>query len=184
MIEMLTRSSNSDGWTMTRLGEGDHSHVYAARSKDQEPIWQSHRELVIKLYKPEAALPPDRVQAQFDSLSSLHAGLHGRTVHGWTISTPQPLRICQSPLALVMTAVSGTKDLKSSAAADDDLTPDVLETIGRAFVATMRESWSRGQLHGDLGLQNVLYDIDVQEIAGIARKPPDSLSDHLHLWSH
>jgi O-antigen/teichoic acid export membrane protein len=173
VIEMLTRSSKSDGWTMTRLGEGDHSHVYAARSKDQEPIWQSHRELVIKLYKPEAALPPDMVQAQFDSLSRLHAALHGRIVHGWTISTPRPLRICQSPLALVMTAVSGKKDLKSSAAVDDDLTPDVLETIGRAFVATMRESWSRGQLHGDLGLQNVLYDIQTRSLSFIDPGTPE-----------
>jgi len=167
VLESLSPSSDPDGWTMTRLGEGDHAHVYAARAKDRQPIWQQHRELVIKLYKPEAALTADMVQAQFDSLARLHAALHGRVVDGWTISTPQPLRICVAPLALVMTAVSGKKDLKSAAAGDDALTPEVLESLGRAFVAAMRDTWGRGQLHGDIGLQNVLYDIPAKSLSFI-----------------
>jgi len=173
VLETLTRSSDSGRWAMTRLGEGDHANVYAARSTDHAPIWGTHRDLVIKLYKPEAALTLGMVQAQFESLSRLHAALHGRTVHGWTISTPQPLRVCQSPLALVMTAVAGKKDLKSCAAADDDLTPDVLQAIGRVFVAAMRESWSRGQLHGDLGLQNVLYDVRTRSLSFIDPGTPE-----------
>src|SRR5260370_3298688 len=104
------------------------------------------------------------VGAQFDSLSRLHATLHGQTCGGWKISTPKPLHVCESPLALIMTTVPG-KDLKSCAATDDDLTPHVLESIGRAFVAAMQKSWSRGQLHGDLGLQNILYDIEARNLS-------------------
>jgi hypothetical protein len=66
-----------------------------------------------------------------------------------------------------MTGVSGTNDLKSRAATDDDLTPEVLHDIARAFVAALGESWSRGQLHGDLALQNILYDIPAKNLSFI-----------------
>jgi O-antigen/teichoic acid export membrane protein len=162
-LEALTQTSDLrpdlGRWAITRLGEGDYSSVYAVESKDEQPIWQGHRHLVIKAYKPAAGLSAETAQEEFDSLSRLHDALHGRMHEGWTIATPKPLHLGVSPLALVMTAVPATKDLKSSAAADDDLTPDQLEQLGRVLVAAMRTSWSRGQLHGDLGLQNVLYDV-------------------------
>src|SRR5260370_2189380 len=104
------------------------------------------------------------VGGEFDSLRPRHARVHGQTCGGWKISTPKPLHVCESPLALIMTTVPG-KDLKSCAATDDDLTPHVLESIGRAFVAAMQKIWSRGQLHGDLGLQNILYDIEARNLS-------------------
>jgi O-antigen/teichoic acid export membrane protein len=159
VLRALTQTSDPDRWVVTRLGEGDHSTVYAVRSKDGKPTWRGYDDLVIKLYKPDVALDTGLVDAQFESLSRLHMALDGRIVNGWKISTPKPIHISKSPLALVMTAVSAKKDLKSCAAADDDLTPEVLDAVGRAFTAAMHESWSRGQLHGDLALQNVLYDI-------------------------
>jgi O-antigen/teichoic acid export membrane protein len=159
VLRALTQTADSDRWAITRLGEGDHATVYAAQSKDRQAIWHAYDNLVIKLYKPEAQLGIDLVDAQFDALSRMHAVLDGRTVNGWKITTPKPIYVCKSPLALVMTAVSAKKDLKSCAATDDDLTPEVLDAVGRAFAAAMQESWSRGQLHGDLALQNILYDI-------------------------
>jgi hypothetical protein len=66
-----------------------------------------------------------------------------------------------------MTAVAGRKDLKSCTANDDELTPDVLDALGRAFIATMQDGWSRGQMHGDLGLQNILYDIQAKTLSFI-----------------
>jgi O-antigen/teichoic acid export membrane protein/tRNA A-37 threonylcarbamoyl transferase component Bud32 len=159
VLHELTQTSDSDRWAITRLGEGDHATVYAVQCTDRHPIFRTYDNLVIKLYKPEAALSSDLVDAQFDSLSRLHAALDGRTVNGWKISTPKPIHVSRSPPALVMTAVAATKDLKSCAAADDDLTPELLDSLGRAFTAAMHECWSRGQLHGDLALQNILYDI-------------------------
>jgi len=158
---------------VTRLGEGDYSTVYAVASKDGEPIWQGHHGVVIKAYKPAVALRTETAQAEFASLSRLHEGLHGRAVEGWTIATPAPLHLCEAPLALVMTAVPATKDLKSSAAVDDDLTPDRLEQLGRALVIAMRTIWSRGQMHGDLGLQNVLYDLDSRTLSLIDPGTPE-----------
>jgi O-antigen/teichoic acid export membrane protein len=159
VLQALTQTANSDRWAITRLGEGDHAAVYAVQSKGRQAIWGAYDNLVIKLYKPEAELGPDLVEAQFDALSRMHAVLDGRIVNGWKITTPKPIYVCKSPLALVMTTVSAKKDLKSCAATDDDLTPELLDAVGRAFAAAMHESWSRGQLHGDLALQNILYDI-------------------------
>ena len=172
VLQILTQTSDPGRWVIARLGEGDHSNVYSVQSNDRQPIWRGYHNLVIKLYKPEAATLK-LVDAQFDSLSRLHSALHGRTLRGWKISTPTPLHVCKSPLALVMTAVSGKKDLKSCAAADDELTPEVLEAVGRAFVAAMHESWSRGQLHGDLALQNILYNIQTKDLSFIDPGTPE-----------
>jgi len=151
---------------IARLGEGDHSNVYSVESEDRRPIWRDYRKLVVKLYKPETATI-ELADAQFDSLSRLHSALDGRTVNDWKISTPRPLHVCKSPLALVMTGVSGKKDLKSCAATDNNLTPEVLQAIACATVAALQESWSRGQLHGDLALQNILYDVEAKNLSFI-----------------
>ena len=165
VLQKLTETSDPSRWAIAWLGEGDHSSVYAVQCKDRQPLWRSHHNLVIKVYKPEARLTPKMVNAQFASLARLHAALDGRIVNGWKITIPKPLYVCTSPLALVMTAVSAKKDLKSSAATDDDLKPEILDALGRALVAAMREVWSLGQLHGDLGLQNILYDIQARNLS-------------------
>ena len=167
VIENLTGSADAARLAITRLGEGDHSNVYAVRSANGQPIWRDRRDFVVKLYKPETGLTVEMVQEQFDSLARLHAALDGRSAVGWTISTPEPLHICEAPLALVMTAVSGKKDLRASAAADEDLTPGVLDELGRAFVAGMQDCWSHGHMHGDLALQNILYDIKAKQLSFI-----------------
>ena len=66
-----------------------------------------------------------------------------------------------------MTVVSARNDLRSCAAADENLTPDVLDALGRTFVGAMQDSWSRGQMHGDLALQNILYDIKAKHLSFI-----------------
>jgi O-antigen/teichoic acid export membrane protein len=172
-IEALAPDTDPEQWTLTRLGEGDYSMVYAVMSKDQRPVWQGHRHLVVKAYKPSASLSAETAQAEFDSLKRLHAALHGRVVEGWTISTPTPLHLGRSPLVLVMTAVPATKDLKSRAATDDELSPERLDELGRVLVAAMRMIWSRGELHGDLGLQNVLYDVGSRTLSLIDPGTPE-----------
>ncbi|HEY1543215.1 MAG TPA: polysaccharide biosynthesis C-terminal domain-containing protein [Xanthobacteraceae bacterium] len=172
-VETLAPGVSPEHWTISRLGEGDYSTVYAVTSKDGQPIWQGHRRLVVKAYKPAVGVSAETAQAEFDSLSRLHDAQHGRVIEGWTVSTPAPLHLNMSPLALVMTAVPATNDLKSRAAADDDLPPERLEQLGRVLVSAMQTSWSRGELHGDLGLQNVLYDIDSLTLALIDPGTPE-----------
>ena len=169
VLHKLTDTSISDAgrWAITQIGEGDHSSVYSIQSNDRLPIWGTYSTLVIKIYKLEVGLTLEMVNEQFTSLSRLHAALDGSIANGWTVSVPRPLYICDSPLALVMTAVPGTGDLKSGTALDENLTPELLDSLGRAFVTAMGKCWSRGQLHGDLGLQNILYDIQRMQLSFI-----------------
>lgn len=153
-------------YTIAYLGEGDHSQVYAAWIRDAQPDPESNRRLILKVYKPEAMLSVGMAEAQAGSLSRLHASLDGQVINGWTISVPIPLHVCKAPLALIMTAVPG-KDLKSQMTADDELNPSILESLGRTVAAAMQQCWSRGQMHGDLGLQNILYDIHSRNVAFI-----------------
>jgi hypothetical protein len=77
----------------------------------------------------------------------------GRSVSGWKICAPAPLYVCELPLALVMTRVTGRNlDLTLTT---DDLT---LESAGRAVAAAMKNYWYAGQLHGDLSFRNILWD--------------------------
>ncbi|MGB8631250.1 MAG: hypothetical protein WCD69_18010, partial [Xanthobacteraceae bacterium] len=104
------------------------------------------------------------VQAEFDSLSNLHAVLDRREINGWKISTPQPLRIHRSPLALLMTEVPGLH-IDSYASQNDILTSRNLRDAARAFATTMPQCWSGGGRHGDLGVHNVLFDIEAKKIS-------------------
>jgi O-antigen/teichoic acid export membrane protein len=175
VLKMLPQTSGCEEWAIARLGEGDHAIVYAIQSKDGKPLWRSYSNLAIKVYKPDAGLSLGMVNAQFTSAVRLHAALDGRIVNGWKISIPKPLYISTSPMALVMTAVSG-KSLNSSAVADDDLTPDVLNAIGHALIAAMQKSWSRGELHGDLALRNILCDIRGKNLSFIDPGTQESCS--------
>ena len=156
VLKEFTGSSAGEHWKASRMGEGDHAVVHLIQSQDQQPIWRDHRSLVVKLYKREAALDLQMVAAQFDSLAKLHAALDGRTLHGWSIATPRPLYLCKSAPALVMTTVPGQHiDFYPGT---EEGAPERLAAAARAFTAVLEEGWSRGHVHGDLGLRNVLFD--------------------------
>src|SRR5258708_761923 len=55
VIQQFTQSSIDSGWVVEQLDEGVQAIVYAVTSQSQQPVWQAHRSLVIKLYKPSAA---------------------------------------------------------------------------------------------------------------------------------
>jgi hypothetical protein len=106
------------------------------------------------------------------------------------------LYLCKSPLALVMTAVPG-KDLNAYAAAGEDLTPEVLDGAERSLAAAMEQSWSRGQIHGDLAPRNLLCDVEAKALSlvdpgtlescrvcsEIARGWPPAVLDLAHMLS-
>ena len=158
VVQQFTQSSIDSGWVVQQLDEGVQAIVYAVTSQSQQPVWQAYRSLVIKLYKPSAAPNVELVRTQLEALSRFHAVVDGRTINGWTISTPAPLYVCASPLALVMTMVPG-RPLTSLLCDADNMTTEVLDTAPRAIVAAMERCWSVGQLHGDLNFDNTLCDI-------------------------
>jgi tRNA A-37 threonylcarbamoyl transferase component Bud32 len=89
--------------------------------------------------------------------------MNGYAAHGWRIVVPTPLFVCQSPLALVMTRVSG-KRLDEYFEADDAATADILNSASEAIVGAMQSSWSSGRPHGDLQLHNILCDIERRQL--------------------
>jgi hypothetical protein len=158
VLQHFTQSGKDADWIIETLGEGDQANVHSVRPQNRQWIWQTHRTLVIKLYKPEWTPKVEAVRRQFEALLRLRVALHGHTINGWKISTPAPLFVCVSPLALVMTMVPG-RPLTSLLDDADNVTPEVLDSVPRAVVAAMERCWSAGQLHGDLNFDNILCDI-------------------------
>jgi hypothetical protein len=166
-LKAFTGFADKSHWKIMRIGEGLHAEIFLMQSNGL-PIWHGHPSLVTKLYKPPGAAGThvnlQTVQAQFNSLSNLHAALHGREINGWKVSIPCPLYIHKSPLALVMTEVPG-KHIDSYASKNVVLTSRNLLDAARGFVTTMQQCWSDGRCHGDLGVHNVLFDIEAKKIS-------------------
>lgn len=149
------------------LGEGGESHIYGVRSLRETPIIGEHRHVVLKIYKTSEPVTLGEVEAQFAALARLNRDIGDLAVGQWIAAAPKPLRICEKPLALVMTAVPGSKELKAGMASDANLTSGVLVELAQTFVAAMQQLWSRGSTHGDLGLQNILYDLQSKSLSFI-----------------
>jgi O-antigen/teichoic acid export membrane protein len=164
-LKAITGFADNSPWKIIRIGEGLYAEIFLMQSNGL-PIWHGHPSLVAKLYKPVKAVNLQTVQAQFNSLSNLHAALHSREINGWKVSIPCPLYIHKSPLALAMTQVPG-KHIDSYASRNVVLTSRNLLDAARAFVTTMQQCWFDGRCHGDLGVHNVLFDIEAKKISFI-----------------
>jgi O-antigen/teichoic acid export membrane protein len=164
VLQHLTQSAEDREWVIESLGEGYQARVCAVRLQSQAAIWQTHSALVIKLYKPRTDSTSQLVREQFDSLLRLHAAVRSFPLNGWTIAAPEPVYLCTSPLALVMTMVTG-RNLEWCLQSGDNITPDVLDSGPRAIAAALKEYWSSGHPYGELALGNILSDIDARELA-------------------
>ncbi len=175
VLQTLTQDTAQADWDIRSLGEGLHGSIYAVRSGGGGPLWQGHRDLAVKLYKPGGPAAADAARCQFDAQARLHLAVDGKTIGGWKTRAPLPLYVCGSPPALVMTMAAGT-DINKSLAERGDPPPGLLESAAHAIVAVMRPYWATGRLHGDLSLHNILWDpanrvlslIDVDTSAGVS----------------
>jgi O-antigen/teichoic acid export membrane protein len=174
VLRKLTQDTAETEWDIRSLGEGFHGKIYAVGSREGSPLWQGHRGLVVKLYKADEPDAVDAARRQFDAQARLHSAVDGKAVDGWKICAPLPLYTSASPPALVMTMAAGT-DLNTSLADGSDPPVEMLGSAARAIVAAMRPYWAAGRLHGDLSLNNILWDpadrvlslIDVDTSAGL-----------------
>jgi O-antigen/teichoic acid export membrane protein len=191
VLSEVTGSKAHDAATITRLGEGDFATVFLIAFNNGEAVLQGYKRLVVKVYKDGAgALGVADATRDAQALSRLHAALIPLPLAGgspeelirsakadlmnvskdagagknWTISAPKPVHVCEAPLALVMTAAPG-RDIDSCLASREQLNPELLQSAARAFVTAMTRVWSRGELHGDLGLRNVLFDVRGRQIS-------------------
>lgn len=173
VLQNLAQDSAEAGWDIRPLEEGRHGRVYVVGSRGNGPLWQEHRDLVVKLYKLDQTNGAEAAKQQFDAQTRLNSVVDGRAVGGWTIRAPLPLYMSASPPALVMTMAGGVQ-LKKSLLRGSDPSPEMLDSAARAIVAVMRPYWASGRLHGDLSLRNILWDpedrvlslVDVDPSAG------------------
>jgi hypothetical protein len=164
-LQDFTQCADTSRWKITRLGHGLHAETILIQSNGR-PIWRNNFSLVTKFYKPLKGVTFQMVQAEFDSLLNLHRIMDGREINGWTVSVPRPLYIHKSPLALTMTEVPG-RHIDYYASKNDIVTSQNLRAAARAFATTMQQCWSSGAHHGDLGVHNVLFDIEGKKISFI-----------------
>jgi O-antigen/teichoic acid export membrane protein len=175
VLQKLTQDSAEADWDIRSLGEGFHGKIYAVGSRGGSPLWQGHRDLVVKLYKPDGAASADTARRQFDAQARLHLAVDGKTVDGWKTRAPLPLYASASPPALVMTMAAGM-NLSKSLVQGSDPSPEMLDSAARVIVGVLRPYWAAGRLHGDLSLRNILWDpadrvlslIDVDASAGVS----------------
>jgi len=163
-LQRVVKVPDDSEITTTRIGEGEDAEVFLIGRMDRQSIWGKYDTVAAKIYKPEAPENVEMVQAQFDSLCRLHGTLDGHESDGWNISVPRPLYVCASPLALVMTAVPG-KNIDSYVTESASALPDSLDDAVTAFTAAMQYCWSKGDRHGDLALNNVLFDLERKKIS-------------------
>src|SRR5262249_26586915 len=167
VLQQMTGGSALSGWSVALHNGGNHANVYTARSKDHAPAWEPHDGLVIKMYRPTPKFTNRRgrsnplnielARAQVEALVRMRQTLHGHIVNGWRIAVPEPIYICESPLAVVMSRVPG-RDLQSFLITGDGSTRAFLEHAASGIAGAMAKCWSLGQVHGDLCPANVVCD--------------------------
>lgn len=162
MLQEFIKSPDCKKVDISWIGGGEHADVFKSL-RSAEPFDHECDSIVVKLYKPQAALRFDRVQEQFSSLLDLHTILNGIRAGGWRIYVPRPLHVSHSPLAFAMTAVPG----RAIDACTSAVTPEAICSAGQAFTEAMQRCWLSGRRHGDLGLNNLLFDFEVRTISVI-----------------
>jgi len=189
VLQQLAPGCKTNDWVIEQLAGGVEANIYRVRCSDHHlPVWQDYRSVVIKLYKQWLSPDVKLVRGAFESLSWLYAALDGSTINGWKISIPAPLHICESPLALVTSMVTG-KPL-SSWLDHGNMPPEVFQSLPHAIIAAMNRFWSNGLLHGDLTLDNILCDVGARNLsfvdAGMRRTCPfdDDLGSRWEPPSH
>ena len=156
VLQQFMPSCNDRDWTIEPLNEGAQAITLTVRAR-QQPVCQTYRELVVKLYKPYFR-SFEAIRGQFESMARLHAKLDSSAVNGWTIRAPLPLYLCEHPLAIVMTLVPG-KSLNSWLKTASPMSVQVLELLADTVIAAMEPYWSSAsQLHGDFNFDNILCD--------------------------
>lgn len=178
VLRQLTPGVAAPSRDIRALGEGFQSRIYSACARDAHALRQGYRDLVVKLYRTDGPAAAETASRQFAAQARLHQAVDGQTAYGWKTCAPLPLHVSASPPALVLTMAVGT-DLNKSLAAGSDPPLEMLGSMARAIVAVMRRHWAAGRPHGDLCLQNILWDPASRVLSLIDANTPAGARDGL-----
>lgn len=165
-------------WKIDILGHGAQAMIFAAHADAPNPSSM----FAVKIYKPGTGR--DLALAQFDALRRIREAIAGHRLEGWQLTAPEPIRLCETPLALVMTMKPGRSLLRQL---EDEtlLGRDEMESAARALARGMIAIWSAGTSHGDLNLDNVLCDAPSRTLTILDPGIPTQLAARqvaLHAW--
>lgn len=163
--EAVPNASNGR-WRLLHTDQGCQADVFilgreSAAIERPEP-------LVVKLFRSPQTANAEIVRRQVQAMSHLHDLLDGTIVHGWKIVVPKPLYFCESPPALVMTHAQGRKACVGMLGRRGE------HTIAEVLVAAWKDLWSRGETHGDLNVDNILFSDAMGQIAFVDAGLPAS----------
>ncbi|MBO0742532.1 MAG: lipopolysaccharide biosynthesis protein, partial [Hyphomicrobiaceae bacterium] len=173
VAEEVVPNASNGRWRLLHRDRGCQADVFilARECADNE----RPDRLVVKLFRSPETANAEIVRRQMQAMSHLHALLDGTIVHGWKIVVPKPLHFCESPLALVMTHAQGRK------ACVEMLGRRGGHTIPEVLVAAWEELWSKGETHGDMNVDNILFSDALSQIAfvdaGLPASQPCSSAD-------
>ncbi len=158
LLGPLTGIADAAAWSIQPAGAGGQAAVFLARRSDGRPAYESHAQVVVKLFDPRRNHAAAALRDEFDSLARLHATVDGLVIRGWTIRAPRPLFAAEDSLGVAMTVVPGIT-LSSLLVRTGRLDRKLFESLAPAVVEAMRVYWSaENRVYGDFHLRNVLCD--------------------------
>jgi len=164
VLRQFMKRDDGQQLEMAQIDVGSQAHVFTMRSRARQPVWLTHRDLVVKLYKPEKDGRNSAASEQCDSLLVLHDAIHGLTVQGWKILVSEPLHVSESPPALVMTMVPGRK-LNLCLETGEQFTRETMDSAALAIAVAMQRCWSAKGFHGDLAFHNIMCDVESRRLS-------------------
>lgn len=158
-----------------RLAAGKQAVLFTVRAADEQPVWEKHSELVVKLYLSDGPRERAALRDELESLHRLHARLNGISIRGWRVRCPLPIHQSEHPLALVMTAVPGDP-INSLLGGRRRPDPDVLNSLADASIDALEKYWA-GDLrpYGDPNLKNILFDQETRTLSFVDPGLPEEV---------
>jgi hypothetical protein len=174
VLDDLLGTAGDRSWVMQRLALGGQAAIFLVHRPDGRPVWQTHQQLVVKVFDSSADDVDVAARDEYLSLHQLHEVLHGREINGWTIHCPLPLHKSEHPLALVMTAVPG-RSLSYYVRESDELAAETLAEIGRTAIAALERYWTvAARIYGDANFHNILCDPHSRSLSLVDPGMPES----------
>lgn len=157
VLHLATGRPVTPTWLIEKPEAGLQANLVSVSSSG-EAICGNHHKVVVKIFKSTPSEAKIQLDRQFDSMSLLHAALNGRSANGWKVCIPEPLHVCYTHSALIMSVVPGRP--LSSWLEEDVVPTSIFQELPGALVLALRSLWSGGDLHGDLTFDNILCDAD------------------------
>jgi len=160
-------------YTVEILSKGKQAILYSVRIYDKHCSHKKYTDLVVKLYNSSSS-SIDVAEEERECLTIINRCLNGVVISGWEVHSPKVLFLCKCPLALVLTRVPGIQ-LEQYLVLSQAVTTECIESLAYVIVSALRMYWAAGaRMYGDIGLENILCDLETQSISFLDPGKPNA----------